>query len=388
MQLYKANRQWAERPADERATDLNDLYQKTRHYFESAIISSVSLSQLDVTAEGEELYLHGLRSKLDARFTHWAFGQFCQRVQAPADHYRSLPATLAQPALSYLLRKASAESNRNAQLLFHKNGDFVLRAMNGNQYARIWNYEVAERLMPLGEYGWRVPPARPASLGQPGSRPATEADVLAASQSGLSVNIGDLIAPAGLYVSDHDMFAFMVNENFRINDGTDQGMSRGFFVENSEVGDGAFVLTTFLYRHVCGNHIVWGAKNVKEIRIRHVGQAPEKAFGQIEVAVNKYANESASDLEAQIVKAKHAVIGNTKDEVLDELFRALRGDITKNLIEEAYDKAVQEETINQAAPNTQWGITQGLTSVAKEMAFGDKRVKVDRAAGKVMSIEF
>ena len=45
-----------------------------------------------------------------------------------------------------------------------------------------------------------------------------------------------MIAPAGIYASDHDMFAFLVNEEYRIDDGSDGGLARGFFVQNSEVG--------------------------------------------------------------------------------------------------------------------------------------------------------
>jgi hypothetical protein len=29
---------------------------------------------------------------------------------------------------------------------------------------------------------------------------------------------------------------------------------------------------TFLYEYVCGNHRVWGASNVVEVKIRHIGK--------------------------------------------------------------------------------------------------------------------
>jgi len=45
-----------------------------------------------------------------------------------------------------------------------------------------------------------------------------------------------MISPAGIYASDHDMFSFLVNEEYRIDDGSDGGLARGFFVQNSEVG--------------------------------------------------------------------------------------------------------------------------------------------------------
>jgi len=83
--------------------------------------------------------------------------------------------------------------------------------MTSEKYTRIWNWEIADRLNEMVEKGWRVPPARPAMPNQPGTRPATVQDVLDVAGF-LSVNLGDPIAPAGLYASDHDMFAFLVFE--------------------------------------------------------------------------------------------------------------------------------------------------------------------------------
>jgi uncharacterized protein DUF932 len=170
------------------------------------------------------------------------------------------------------LASASGD-NQSANVLFHQGDGLVVRAFTSDRYSRIWNYEVLDRLIPLQEYGWRVPPARPARRSQAGIRIATKADVLDGNKFGLSIKQGDAIAPAGLYASDHDMFVFMVNERNRVKDGTSNGLAKGFFVENSEVGAASLSLTTFFYRVVCGNHIVWGATDVSELRIRHVGFA-------------------------------------------------------------------------------------------------------------------
>ena len=78
--------------------------------------------------------------------------------------------------------------------------------------------------------------ARPVFPNQPGTRPATEADVLQAVTFGISAKLGDPIAPAGLYLGDRSLFAFLIHEDRRIEDGTDAGLLRGFLVWNSEVG--------------------------------------------------------------------------------------------------------------------------------------------------------
>lgn len=91
------------------------------------------------------------------------------------------------------------------------------------------------------------------------------------------------------------MFAFLVNEEYRIDDGSDGGLARGFFVQNSEVGASALKVTFFHYRHVCGNHIVWVASNVIEVSVRHIGDVAGRFHVQLAESVNKYLNASAAD---------------------------------------------------------------------------------------------
>jgi hypothetical protein len=386
MNLLKASRQWAERPEDERFFTLQEMRDVCRAYFDNSVEARARLKSLNLAViNAEDLALVGTESKI-ARFTHWAFGQFCQRLGAPADFLRQLPADIARQALTHQLSK---QQDRDMQLLFHQHddGEIVLRAFNGSIYSRIWNWQIADYLLELEADGWKVPPARPVREGQRGMRQATEADVLRAGEFGLSVGVGDLIAPAGIYASDHDCFVFMVDNEHRISDGSDEGLGRGFFVENSEVGDGSFVITTFLYRHVCGNHIVWGAQGVEEVRIRHTGDADVKAREELGVTLREYADESASDIEAQIKKARTFEIAATQEEVVATLFRMGLG-IGKKVIEEAYDSAVENEAENKAAPNTVWGIVNGLTEISQRRLFGDERTKIDRASGKVMQIAF
>lgn len=384
MNLFQASRQWAMRPDDERFSTLKAMRNVCYDYHTVAKTSAAMLKSFQVAeAPGNDLVLVG-KTGAQASFTHWAYGQFCQRVGAPADFMRKLPAHLAQDTLNYQL---SQQSDRKMQLMFHQNGGLILRAFTGSVYSRIWNYQICDYLTELESIGWRIPPARPVRTGQRGTRQATETDVLRAGEFGLSVKVGDLIAPAGLYASDHDMFAFMVDNEHRISDGTDSGLGRGFFVENSEVGDGAFVITTFLYRHVCGNHIVWDASGVKEIRIRHTGEADGKARHQLTAAVREYADSSASDIEAQIKTARTYQIAATQEETIEAIFRRGLG-VGRQAISDAYESAVSNETENKAAPNTVWGMVNGLTDVSQRKPHGDERVKIDRAASKIMEIAF
>jgi hypothetical protein len=78
-------------------------------------------------------------------------------------------------------------------------------------------------------------------------------------------------------------------------------------------------MMTFLYRYVCQNHIVWGGENVREVRIRHVGAADLKAFHRVEATLQEYADQSVSDDEAIITRAKTLELGGTKEEVLERV---------------------------------------------------------------------
>ena len=383
--LFDASKQWATRPADERFWSLAEMNQVCAAYRQSAAEATVRMNDLHITPQSDDLHLVG--NERSAKLTHWSFGQLCNRVGAPAGYLRTLTPILASNALSYGLKRLGTDG-AECKALFHANGSLVCRAFTSDAYARIWNCDVTKRLLDLGDTGWRVPPARPARDNQSGSRPATEADVLSRGKDFWgTVKVGDMIAPAGLYANDHDMFAFLVNENVVIDDGSPGGLARGFFVSNSEVGAAAFKITRFLYRNVCGNHIVWDAKDVQELRIVHTG-ANDRRFGwKLQAELRQYAAESQAGDVARIESAKRCVLGATKDEVLDSLFG--KKVLPRKTLDLAYDRAIEQEaTTRSGSPHTAWGFAQGVTELSQETPYADERVSLDRAAGKVLSIAF
>lgn len=387
MNLFNASRQWAERPADERFASLETLHKATKEYYNTAVEATVPYSQLRTENMDGDVVLVG-KKNAPAKFTHWSFGQLANRVGAPAEYLRNLPATLAVQNLNHGLKvRSENESLGDAQLMFHKNGGMLLRSLTSERYSRFWNYEIAERLIGSKRYGWKVPPARPAFANQPGTRHATKEDVLNDPDFNLSVKVGDLIAPAGIYASDHDMFVILVNPNVRISDGSDQGLSRFVMIENSEVGDASINITRGLYAHVCGNHIIWDARNVTKLSIRHIGNVWGRVEQKFMGEIIKYANTSASDQEAQIKRARAFKLGMNKDEVLDHLFGKRFPGGTRKLLETGYEAAVEHSDV-YGDPNTVWGMVNGITEVAQNTPYGDHRVNAERVAGKIMQIAF
>ena len=390
MEIFKASNQWATRPADERFWTLTELRDKCLEYRNNAVTSTVRYGDLRVEAQGRDMRLVG-KTGASSQISHYAFGQLCSRVKSPAKYLRTLPPTLAAQNLNHGL-KTQREPDDKARMLFHRNGDMLLRATLTERYERIWNHEIADRLLEVLPEGWRLPPARPAFSNDPRARPATKEDLLNNRSSFLSVKEGDLIAPAGAYASEKDMFLFMVNEDKRINDGTDEGLSRFFMLWNSEVGDKVFGGMAGLYKTVCGNHIVWDAKDVVQFSIRHVGQARAKAFREMKVSIKKYNDSSASEQEQKILWARDYEIAGNKKEVIEELLGFARKKRIKGIndtsLSQAYDLAERHEDWYGTTPNTAWGMVNGLTELSQLTKNADTRTQLDRAAGKVMEIAF
>lgn len=384
MQIMKASQQWSTRPADERFWTVQELYDATKAHRESAATATVKLSDMRAEAKDGEVILVGSTGS-QAELTHFAFGQLSARAEAPASYLRSLPATLAVQNLNHgLKRRAADDPNAEAKLLLHKNGGYFARAITSDKYTRIWNYSIVERLLGLEAQGWRVPPAY-ATMGFGGEQlPNTRRATKEQASLSLTIREGDLIGPAGLYASFEDMFAFMVHPERVVKDGSEGGLMRGFLVWNSEVGKATFGIQTFYFRGVCGNHIIWDASNVKEISLRHVGNADERAFSGLEVELKKYADESVSDIEAKIQYAKTFVLkSKTKEDVIDFIFR--QKILTRQDAVKAYEAVVPEV---DGDAYTAYGYAQGITRLSQKQQNADVRVALDRAAGKVLEVAF
>ena len=394
--LYAASRQWATRPADERFWTLEDAAATCRGYAETAQELDVDFGTSALVAGPDDNVRLALPDGRQATLTNWSFGQLAKTAGAPADYLRKLPTDLAIRCIETGLDTHFAgREDMTRSALVHQNGTTVLRSLTSDVYRRFWNYKVFDRLVGLQAYGWRVPPARPSDATDPRARPATEADCLVNRNGGggLAIKPGDMIAPAGIYASDHDMFAFLVNEERRIDDGSDGGLSRGFFVTNSEVGAAALKVTLFHYRHVCSNHIVWGAENTVEVSVRHVGDVAGRFEVELSAALDTYANASARTDEERIRRARRTVLGQTDDDVLDAVFKAftktrkynLPSGLSVKMLRQAVAVAKEHEDTD-GSPYSVWGVVNGITRVSQLTPYTDDRTFLDRAASAVLTL--
>lgn len=388
--LYKAHEQWRNRPADERFESLDALAKATKKFHDTTAISDIDLREVRVKPVSDDRLAVVGKTGTQCRLTNWSFKQLCSNVNAPGQYIATLPLELAAQCLNHgfgsRLKPYLAEAPKRELLLGEcGDGHYTLRAIRSERYTPVWNYWVAEQLQRLTTAGWRVPPARPSQANAPGSRQATKEDILKkSSKHDLGIKEGDWISPAGLYASDRDMFAFMVNEEYSIDDGTPDGLARGFFVENSEVGASSFRITAFLYRWTCGNHIVWDASGVQEIAIRHVGHADDRAYEELQIKLKKYAQTSAKEMEATIRCAKTQLLGPDPESIVAALFKSIKG-LTQASIMAAYNLAAENDKTD-GDPRSVWGLTQGLTRYSQRLATASERAEIDAAAGQVLAL--
>jgi hypothetical protein len=389
LNLMAAHAQWASRPADERFWSLKELQdtlvarnqRTTEVNMPMKGLQAVVVKGGDGASEKGDLCVIGKRNN-PAQLSHFAFNQLAGVCDFPANPLRSLKPETAALVLNE--RLAALPDDTDAQVLVYQNGTTLVRGVT-RDLSRLWNLEVVNRLIPATQNGWMVPPARPNGH-DPRARPATKADILPnQGDFGLSVKEGDMIAPAGVYEGDRDMFIFLVNPSRVIDDGM-KGLMRGVFIWNSEVGAGAFKVRTFLVENVCGNHICWGASKVVDLRMVHRGEKIKDFGSKMVVQLREYADGASREEEMMVKKSRTFVLGKDRAEVIDNLFNNKQVGLTKRDIEDAFDTAEHWEHTAKAAPTTAWGFVHGLTRFSQTKAFADQRNELDKAGGRILAL--
>jgi hypothetical protein len=142
------------------------------------------------------------------------------------------------------------------------------------------------------------------------------------------------------------------------------------------VGSSAFVVSTFLFDYVCCNRIVWGARDVTELRIRHTAAAPDRWIDEALPVLEAYRNSAASPLEAKLRAAQQTKVDNV------EAF--LKGrNWTSSMI--GRSQAAHEDEEGRPM-ETLWDCLVGVTAAAKSIQHQDTRVSWERMGGKLLDL--
>src|SRR5258705_10544397 len=301
VHAYTAHREWAKRPPDERYASVEQLFDAARARrsgTEERITETVNLHVQAVAADALPI---GDRHMQASALTHWSFEQLAGLAGAPPTYLRTLPAPIAADAINYGLQRSARVEQ---QLFAAGTAPWTLHAITSPRYARVHHAELAGRVLDLMALhpSWHLP------LGH-------KDGVMGAER-----------VPSGAYLGDRDMFLFLVDDNRDLDDPTDRthaGLFRGFILRNSDVGAAALTLDLFLFRMVCGNHIIWGFQHVAGFRRRHVGASIQDAWTS---SLNDVRGALDADTAAErtlLLRSTTQELGETRDAVLNTAVQRL-----------------------------------------------------------------
>lgn len=363
VELTQASRQWASRPNDERYLNLVTMQKALHANRVNSKEVPFALNQLTALAKGADLQVtldpHGRHG---ANMTNWAYNQLCATVKAPASFISELSAPLAASVLNERIQLAGA-ANGNKQVMAYLNGSSglspTLQAVTSPSYGRIYCDDITSMLIDRFGDGRTGDFVVPGEFGK--AVPVTKANTT-------------------LYASDRDMFVFLADEKHRIiipgKDGErDNDLARGFFIWNSEVGARTFGISTFLFRYVCCNRIVWGAQEVKEFTMRHTSLAPERFLSEVMPLIRDYTQSSTRAITDQVAAARAARI--------DDVDLFLSRFVGKRQVEEL--KLIHELEEDQPI-RTLWDATNAVTALAREIPWADKRLDLERIGGEIFAL--
>jgi len=157
-------------------------------------------------------------------------------------------------------------------------------------------------------------------------------------------------------------------------------MHRGFIVWNSEVGGASFGIMMFMFRVVCGNHIIWDATNVNKMLIRHTSGGPARFEREALPTLKAYCEAEAGPQEAAIKRAQNYLLPDKPDELID--FIRSKGQFSKAEVIDGVEFARKEE----GDARTLWQVVNGLTASARQYAHLDTRLDLEKRAGKLLNL--
>ncbi|MGC3970599.1 MAG: DUF932 domain-containing protein [Pirellulales bacterium] len=269
----------------------------------------------------------------------WSFSQLCRMAGVAKDTVNRLSPSTA----SLVLGETLPMGQKPVQLLTE--GE-TIRSIHGTQYTRLWNLDLVNILR---EFATDFQPP------QKGMNGAT-----------------------GLYASDRDMFAFLIDPmGWCEIDG--EAFAPGLFVWNSEVGCKTLGVQTFWFQAVCQNHIVWDATEVVEWTRKHTARVSDglPEIRKIIAGLVEKRDQRKDGFHRVIKKAMETKLGSDADEVMKELTK------------KGFTRAVAKKASEIAQENgrfTIFSVIDALTKLSQESEFAGDRNEADQKASSLLQL--
>lgn len=340
--LTQASRELFRRPPDERFESLLDLARHCQGLKErSRRLKEAGTEFRPVLHDGTvALQVNG---HSPAGLNHWSCSQLCSIAGASKDTVNRLQPETAVRVLGETLRQRTRDDTDLQALVMD---DAIVRAVNGEQYKRLWN---ADLVAVLQEFAVDFQPP------QKGFNGAT-----------------------GLYAGEQDLFIFMIDPAGWTDIGG-ESFAPGFFCWNSEVGKRTVGVSTFWFQACCANHIVWDACEITEVTRKHTGRVRD-ALNDIRDAIASLVqkrDERKDGFARAVARAMETTYGSDTDEVQKLLAKA---GFTQSLAKRATELAREKGRF------TIWSVVDALTQLARESQFAGNRTEADQKAASLLSL--
>jgi len=258
--ITKASTQMFSRPADECYKSMDDVIAYLRR--RESLTEEINIKKVEILPADERVDMVVNDERL-LQFNDTSFRHICKLAKAPYYHYNTLPPEIAEQGLNYGLQKRVNNDNPVIANVCKNE----TRALYTPSYSRLPDLEVAEMVKEVAEPLGYKPAGQFA--GTRGGMPQIDA------------------TKTGLYAGINDMFLFLANEE------------GGFEIEgemyyhllilwNSETTARKIGGLNTLYRFICGNHQIYGAKNTVIEEARHVGDNPRRVLENMEKCLIGY----------------------------------------------------------------------------------------------------
>ena len=234
-----------------------------------------------------------------------------------------------------------------------------IRALNGADYSRLWDYEmfnqVNQCLIPNGFI------------------PAVAVH-----------GCGALLAPGrtALFRGDQTSFGFFFTDEKEVNDNLG-GLRQGLMVWNSEVGARSFGFSTFYFRQDSGTFLIWDVQGEKRKRFVHRGNI-RKGFREYMSVIREFSRDANTRREEDLATFNNAAntpFAASNDEAVEKLNKLF--DMPKSYAEAVVKASYLPQNASGPVLSV-WRISLGIAYEAAQTSRAENMVDDSSVATRVI----
>lgn len=366
------SKQWWSRPADQRFVSVAELGKHVRNRRLRSKEIIIDAGDIEVVDQDMTLRL----GDFQVAPTHHTMNQLQDLgANMPIDYLRRLAKEnrpdIAQQAIQHSISKIKGSALK--ALVYTDPSDVeapgILAALTTPDYGRIWDEEIVgtiEYLLHVDPH-WKVP-------GEMNPSTFIHNPYVETTKENTT-----------LYASDRDVFMFLCKDTQPIEIGkTAKGdadlVFPGFYVYNSEQGNGCAGLATFMLRGVCMNRTLWGVEGFNEVKVRHSKNAPRNFRDRSSEAVRSLHEANPLNFVHLVKDAKAKTLAKS-DEDAKALLLGMR--YTQRDADAMLQISLREE---ETGLRTAWDFHTAATAMARQLVNQDRRMVVEQSATKFLQM--